>query len=69
MLHRPLFSALFVDYFFLRGQKLSLWSLFEDDSSSDYYYKGGYNWMGLIALLVEQGCSLFLYNPITGATH
>ena len=68
-IYAPICGILFVDYFFFRGQKLSLWSIFEDDPSGDYYYKGGYNWAGLSAILVGQGTYLFLYNPISGATH
>jgi len=68
-IYAPICGILFVDYFFLRGQRLSLWSIFEDDPSGDYYYKGGYNWPGLSSILLGQGCYLFLYNPITGDTH
>ena len=68
-IYAPISGILFVDYFFLRGQKLSLWSLFEDDPSGSYHYRGGYNWIGLGAIVLGQVFYLFLYNPISGETH
>ena len=68
-IYAPICGILFVDYFFLRGQRLSLWSIFEDDPSGRYHYKGGYNWIGLVALLSGLASYLFLYTPISGETH
>ena len=68
-IYAPISGILFVDYFFLRGQKLSLWSIFEDHPSGEYYYHAGYNWFGLGSILLGQACYLFLYNPISGETH
>ena len=68
-IYAPICGILFVDYFFLRNQKLSLWSIFEDDPSGRYHYKRGYNWIGMAALLLGQAGYLFLYNPISGGTH
>jgi NCS1 family nucleobase:cation symporter-1 len=68
-IYAPICGILFVDYFFIRGQKLSLWSIFEDDPSGHYHYHRGYNWFGLSAILLGQACYLFLYNPVSGETH
>jgi NCS1 family nucleobase:cation symporter-1 len=68
-IYAPISGILFVDYFFIRGQKISLWSIFEDDPSGRYHYRGGYNWLGLASLLIGQACYLFLYNPVSGETH
>ena len=57
------------DYFMLRGQRLDLWSIFDDAPSGDYFYTRGFNWIALGSLVLGQATYLFLYNPLTGATH
>ena len=68
-MYAPISGILFTDYFLLRGQRLSLWSIFDDAPSGDYYYSKGFNWIALGSLVLGQATYLFLYNPITGATH
>jgi NCS1 family nucleobase:cation symporter-1 len=68
-MYAPISGILFIDYFLLRGQKLSLWSIFEDSASGAYYYSRGFNWIALGSLVLGQATYLFLYNPITGETH
>ena len=68
-MYAPISGILFVDYLWLRRQKLSLWSIFEDSASGAYYYSRGFNWIALASLVLGQATYLFLYNPITGETH
>jgi len=68
-MYAPISGILFSDYFFLRGQRLNLWSIFEDAPSGDYYYSRGFNWIAMGSLLLGQVIYVTLYNPITGETH
>jgi NCS1 family nucleobase:cation symporter-1 len=68
-MYAPISGILFIDYFLLRGQRLNLWSIFEDAPGGDYFYSRGFNWIALGSLLLGQATYVFLYNPITGATH
>jgi NCS1 family nucleobase:cation symporter-1 len=68
-MYAPISGILFTDYFLLRGQRLSLWSIFDDDPSGEYHYSRGFNWIALGSLVLGQATYLFLYNPVTGATH
>ena len=67
-IYAPICGILFVDYFALRNQKLSLWSIFDDDPSGRYHYHRGYNWVGLGSIVLGQAFYLYLYNPISGET-
>ncbi len=68
-MYAPISGILFMDYFWLRRQRLSLWAIFEADPSGAYYYSRGFNWIALGSLVLGQATYLFLYNPLTGATH
>ena len=68
-MYAPISGILFVDYFLLRGQRLSLWAVFEDDASGAYHHTRGYSWLALAALLLGQVVYVWLYNPLSGATH
>jgi len=64
-MYAPISGILFVDYFFLRGQRLNLWSIFDDDPSGEYHYTRGFHWPALGSLVLGQALYLFMYNPIT----
>jgi NCS1 family nucleobase:cation symporter-1 len=68
-MYAPISGILFMDYFWLRRQRLSLWSIFENAPSGAYYYSRGFNWIALGSLVLGQATYLFLYNPLTGDTH
>jgi NCS1 family nucleobase:cation symporter-1 len=68
-MYAPISGILFVDYFWLRGQKLSLHSIFDEAPDGAYYYSRGFNWIALGALVLGQATYLYLYNPISGPTH
>jgi NCS1 family nucleobase:cation symporter-1 len=68
-MHAPIAGILFADFVFLRGQRLSLRSIFEDDPSGEYHYSRGFNWMAIGAVVLGQAIYFFLYNPITAETH
>lgn len=67
--YAPLAALLFVDFFFVRKQKLSLRSAFGLKGYTAYHYTGGFNFVGLLCLLFGVGLSLFIYNPVTGQVH
>lgn len=68
-MYAPISGILFTDYFLLRGQRLNLWSIFEDAPGGDYFYSRGFNWIALGSLVLGQATYIFLYNPLTGVTH
>ncbi len=68
-MYAPIVGIVFVDFFFLRGQRLSLWSIFENDPSGDYHYSGGFHWPALASVVLGQATYLFLFDPISGETH
>lgn len=68
-MYAPIVGIVFVDFFVLRRQKLSLWAIFEASPSGAYHYSYGFHWPALASLLLGQALYLFLYNPISGETH
>jgi NCS1 family nucleobase:cation symporter-1 len=68
-MYAPIVGIVFVDFFFLRGQRLSLWSIFDDAPNGAYHYSRGFNWPALGSVLLGQAVYLWLYNPISGETH
>ncbi len=68
-MYAPIVGIVFVDFFVLRRQRLSLWAIFESSPDGAYHYGNGFHWPALASLVLGQGLYLFLYNPITGATH
>jgi len=67
-MHAPVAGILFVDFIFLRGQRLSLWSLFEDAPEGEYHYSRGFNWPAVASVVFGQITYFYLYNPITNET-
>jgi NCS1 family nucleobase:cation symporter-1 len=65
-MYAPIVGIIFVDFFVLRRQKLSLWAIFEGSSDGAYHYSHGFHWPALASLVLGQGLYLFLYNPISG---
>ena len=68
-MYAPISGILLIDYFFLRRQQISLWSIFEDGENGRYHHVRGINWVALVSLLAGQVFYVFLYNPITGEVH
>ena len=68
-MYAPISSILFVDFFFLRDQKLHLWSIFDDAPDGEYQYWKGFNWLALGCVVLGQAVYIILYNPFSGETH
>lgn len=68
-MYAPIVGIVFVDFFVLRRQRLSLWAIFEKSPSGAYHYTHGFHWPALASLVLGQALYLFLYNPITGDAH
>jgi NCS1 family nucleobase:cation symporter-1 len=68
-MYAPIVGIVFVDFFVLRRQRLSLWAIFEGSKDGAYHYSRGFHWPALGSLVLGQALYLFLYNPVTGDTH
>jgi NCS1 family nucleobase:cation symporter-1 len=68
-MHAPVCGILFVDFVFMRGCRLSLWSIFEDAPQGEYRYSRGFHLPALVSVLVGQAVYFYLYNPITNEPH
>lgn len=67
--YAPLAALLFVDFFFVRKQKIALRSAFGILGYNAYDYKCGVNWIGFICVAAGIFMSLLIYNPITQEVH
>ncbi len=67
--YAPIASLLFVDFLFVRKQKLSLRSAFEVKGYKAYKYTNGFNWVGFVCVIAGVAISLLIYNPLTGEVH
>ena len=68
-MHAPVGGILFIDYFFIRKQRINLRAIYESDSSGEYYYWKGFNVLALAGIVVGQLTYFYLYNPFTDASH
>jgi len=68
-IYAPLAALLFVDFFFVRKQKLALRSAFGLPGYHAYDYTRGVNWVGLICVIAGIAMSLSIYNPVTAKVH
>jgi len=68
-MHAPVGGILFVDYFFIRNQRINLRAVYEADPSGEYYYWKGFNLLAMGGIVLGQLAYVYLYNPFTGATH
>lgn len=68
-IYAPLAALLFVDFFFVRKQKISLRSAFELKGYCAYKYTKGINWVGFLCVVAGIIMSLLIYNPVTAQVH
>ncbi len=61
----PLVAIQIVDYFVLRGQKISVRALYERSADSAYAYWGGFNIAALAAMVVGFFVYIYLLDPLT----
>ncbi len=67
--YAPLAALLFVDFFIVRKQKISLRSAYGIKGHNAYEYSKGFNFVGLICVIVGVVISLAIYNPLSGEVH
>ena len=67
--YAPIAALLFVDFFFVRKQRISLYSAYGIKGYNGYEYTKGYNIIGLVMILVGVMISLAIYNPLTSEVH
>ncbi len=68
-LQGPINGIILVDCFILRKRKLSLKSAFFLEGHDAYKYPGGFNIIGVIAMVVGLVCGLMVYNPMFGTVN
>lgn len=70
-LYAPMMSILFVDFFFIKKQKISLRDAYQLDGekNSKYRFHKGFNIVGLCCLAIGVICGCLVFNPITGSIH
>lgn len=68
-IYAPLAALLFVDFFLVRKQTISLRSAFALPGYRAYHYTRGFNWVGFFCVAAGCGLSLMVYNPVTGQVH
>lgn len=61
----PLCGVQLADYYLIRKQQLNLRGLYTVDSQKSYWYTGGFNLVGLVALASGMAVYLLLLDPIT----
>ena len=69
LIYAPLAALLFVDFFFVRKQKMDIRSAYEIEGHNAYYYSKGFNIVGFICLVFGVVISLLTYNPVTCTIH
>jgi NCS1 family nucleobase:cation symporter-1 len=65
-MYAPISGILFVDFFVLRRERLSLRGIFDGSPANPYHYWRGYHWPALVSVVLGQLVYLSLYDPITG---
>ncbi len=68
-IYAPLSALLFVDFFFVRKQKISLRSAYGLKGWNAYEYTKGINYVGFLCIIIGSLTSLMIYNPVTGEVH
>jgi NCS1 family nucleobase:cation symporter-1 len=68
-MHAPVGGILFVDYFFIRKQRINLRAIYDADPGGEYYFWKGFNVLALAGIVVGQLTYFSLYNPFTDASH
>jgi NCS1 family nucleobase:cation symporter-1 len=68
-IYAPLAALLFVDFFLVRKQKISLRSAFRLPGYHAYDYPLGINLLGFICIAAGVVMSLAIYNPVSGEVH
>ena len=65
----PLIAIMLVDYFLIKKQKVEPEELLAEDSSSKYWFKGGFNWKAIIIWLLGAVMYNLLYYfwPVLGS--
>ncbi|MFR3993037.1 MAG: cytosine permease [Angelakisella sp.] len=65
----PLIAIMLVDYFLIKKQKVVPEEMLAEDSTSKYWFKGGFNWKAIIIWLIGAVMYNMLYYfwPVLGS--
>jgi len=68
-LYAPVVGILFADFVFIRGQRLNMRAIFDDDPEAEYYYTRGFHWPALGCMILGQAIFFSLLDPLTFESH
>lgn len=68
-MHAPVGGILFVDYFFIRSQRVNLHAIYDSGPNGEYWFWNGFNVLALAGIVIGQLTYFTLYNPFTDASH
>ena len=61
----PILGVMLADYYFVRRRQLSVDRLYVADSTSDYWYRGGFNVAGLVSILIPGVVTMIWALPVS----
>ncbi len=67
--YAPLAALLFTDFFFIRKQRISLYSAYKLKGFNAYKYTKGFNIIGFICMVFGFCISIAIYNPVSCQVH
>lgn len=68
-MYAPIAGIVFMDFFFLRRQRVCLRSIFDNHPEAEYWYWKGFNILGLACIVLGQAVYFWLFDPIDLDTH
>jgi len=68
-IYAPLAALLFVDFFFVRHQRIDLRAAYGLEGHTAYDYTKGFNWIGFLCMALGVAMSLLIYDPVNGIVH
>jgi len=68
-IYAPIAAILFVDFFIVKKQRISLKDLYEVSGKTKYNFKNGISIKNLVCILLGVLIYLSIYNPVTGTVH
>ena len=61
----PILGVMLADYYFIRRRELNVRQLYVADATSEYWYRGGFNVAGLLAILIPGIATMIWWLPMS----
>jgi NCS1 family nucleobase:cation symporter-1 len=61
----PILGVMLADYYFIRRRELNVRQLYVADATSEYWYRGGFNIAGLLAILIPGIATMIWWLPVS----